>query len=392
MRPQVGILLGGRWFAFDIARELQRRGALAGVVAGYAAAPRESIGWRKLRWNPLPDLRVRLERRLRPGNEPEQELRAATRFGRWASRHLPECDVLQAWTGYALEAIPRAQARGTTVLATRASSHIRTQAEIVAREYEEYGVQADSVHPAMIERELEEYERADFVQIFSSFALSTFLERGFARERLVLTPVAVDLQEVAGRRTAAPPARGPLRVLYLGQIALRKGIQYLVPAVRRLGPEAVRLSLVGGLAPEGEMLLRRFGAHGEWNGKVGRGALKELFAQHDVLVLPSVEDGFGIVICEAMAAGLPVIATTSTGGPDVIDEGITGLLVPPRSVEALAEALDRLARDRELCARMGEAATEAMRSRRSWQHFADDMLAQYRELPSRKQVLAGPHP
>ncbi|HYW07115.1 MAG TPA: glycosyltransferase, partial [Longimicrobium sp.] len=100
----------------------------------------------------------------------------------------------------------------------------------------------------------------------------------------------------------------------------------------------------------------------------------------DVLVLPSVEDGFGAVVCEAMAAGLPVVATLHTGAPDVVRDGESGFLVPAASSEALAIALATLAGDRERCREMGRAAAAAMRARRGWDHMVDEMLAAYEGL------------
>ncbi len=384
---KVTVLVGGRFFAFDIARELQRQEMLAGVVTAYGRAPREGIGWTRLRWNPLVEAVSRWERRRGRIPDPEIDFRASSRFGRWAARNLPRCDVLQGWTGYTLESIPVAQARGTTVMATRASAHIRTQAELLEAEYGAFGFPAAPVSPRMIERECEEYERADYVQVFSTFALKSFLERGFARERMVLTPLGVDMAEVAPAGEGPAPRRdgeGPLRVLYLGQVGLRKGAHYLLDAAKRLGPEAVSVSLVGGLAPEGELLLRRHAAGDEWKGKVPRSELRRVFAEHDVLILPSVEDGFGAVVCEAMAAGLPVIATTSTGGPDVIDDGRTGVIIPPASVDAIAESLAAFADDRERCREMGRAAAEAMRTTRTWRQFVDDMVAQYGAARARR--------
>jgi glycosyltransferase involved in cell wall biosynthesis len=102
-----------------------------------------------------------------------------------------------------------------------------------------------------------------------------------------------------------------------------------------------------------------------------------VFSNHDVLVLPSVEDGFGAVICEAMAAGLPVIATENTGAPDVVHDGVDGLIVPARSSAALRIALEQLVADPERGIKMGQTAATAMARLRSWDHFAADMLDQY---------------
>ncbi|HEU0076414.1 MAG TPA: glycosyltransferase family 4 protein [Longimicrobiaceae bacterium] len=382
---KVAMVVGGRYFAFDIARELQARGALGGVASSYALAPREGIARRLLRWNPAPDLLRRAESRIFSTPDTTLDLRSATRFGRWAARHVPPGDVVHAWTGSALETLAVARGRGSLAVAVRASAHVRSQAAILGDEFARFGWDAPTVDPAMVERECAEYARADAVHVFSTFALHTFLEQGFSAERLVMTPIGVDPGEVAARGGPPPPRPGPLRVLALGHVGVRKGTHYLLRAIRMLSTRAVEVSLVGGLAPEGGEILRRYGRSGEWRGGVPRSALRRVFAEHDVLVLASVEDGFGAVICEAMAAGLPVVATRNTGAPDVVREGETGLLVPAGSAEALAAALDALAADRERCRAMGRAAAEAMRSQRSWGHMVDDMLAAYGALAGRPE-------
>ena len=79
-------------------------------------------------------------------------------------------------------------------------------------------------------------------------------------------------------------------------------------------------------------------------------------ARQDVLVLPSLFEGFGLVILEGMSRGLPVIATPHTAGPDVIDDGVDGFIVPIRSAEAIAEKLELLRREPARLAAMREAA------------------------------------
>lgn len=382
--PTVAIVVGGRFVAFDIARALQRQGKLAGIVSSYPRAFREGIPASRLRWNPVLGARESLALRLgrRPRHEVEYE--HVVRFGRWAANHLPSADVLQAWTGYALESLVHARDVGSLAVAFRASAHIVRQAALLREEFERFGFAGEAVYEPMVERELKEYATADYIQVISSFARRTFIEQGIAAEKLLLTPLAVEIGEVSGipRR----PRVGPLRVLYLGSISLRKGVHYLLDAAHSLPRGAVQVSLIGGTSPDGEMILRGFARSGEWKGKVGRREIALVFAQHDVLVLPSIEDGFGAVICEAMAAGIPVIATTNTGGPDIIEHGVTGFLVPPRSVAAIAAALSRLVDDRAECEAMGRAAASMMRERRTWDDFSDEMLRSYRSLPARRPV------
>lgn len=372
----ISIIVGGRFHAFAVARELERRDRLAAIVSTYPLAYRERIQRKQLVWNPILGLRERLESSVWPIHEASRL--AAERFGRWAARKMPPADIVQGWTGYSLETFLALSGTGTTRIARRGSAHIRAQAALIQREYTDFGIRLPSVLPAMVEREMMEYEEADFIHVSSSFARDTFIAEGHAPERLIVTPLGADKSrgEELNRRMSEGRRPGPLRVLYLGHVSFRKGLQYLLPAVARLG-SAARLSIIGGVAPDGEDLLRRFATGRELRGHVSRAGLPALFAAHDVLVLPSVEDGFGAVICEAMAAGLPVVATTHTGGPDVIDDGVSGLLVEPRDVDALTMALESLAASPERARAMGVAAFRAIDARLTWKHIVDGMVALY---------------
>ena len=101
--------------------------------------------------------------------------------------------------------------------------------------------------------------------------------------------------------------------------------------------------------------------------------------QHDVLVLPSLFEGFGLVILEAMAQRLPVITTAHTAGPDVISQGVDGFIVPIRSAEAIAARLDQLASTPHLLQEMKQAAQEKAKSQR-WENYRESLVQMARDL------------
>jgi glycosyltransferase involved in cell wall biosynthesis len=100
----------------------------------------------------------------------------------------------------------------------------------------------------------------------------------------------------------------------------------------------------------------------------------------DALLLPSLDEGLPTVILEAMACGIPVVATDCGGVSEAITDGVEGLLVPPRDSAALAQALERLWRDPQLGARMGEAGRRTATSRFTLERQLDEFLAMYREV------------
>lgn len=105
-----------------------------------------------------------------------------------------------------------------------------------------------------------------------------------------------------------------------------------------------------------------------FRGQAGRKEVLEEMGRSDVLVLPSLFEGFGLVILEAMAAGLPVITTTNTGGPDVIEDGKEGFIVPAGNVEALREKMSYFIQNPEQAFKMGQAAHQKARQY-TWEKY-----------------------
>ncbi len=149
---------------------------------------------------------------------------------------------------------------------------------------------------------------------------------------------------------------GPLRVIYAGKINLRKGVPYLMRAVKLCGRD-VQLTLVGSLADELTPLLNRDADAVRLRPPCAKSQLRNLYQQHDLLVLPSLGDAFGLVAMEAMACGLPVIVTENCGVP-VPD---AAWRVPAMDADAIAARLALYASDRQLCRYHGRIAADFAR-------------------------------
>ncbi len=166
---------------------------------------------------------------------------------------------------------------------------------------------------------------------------------------------------------APPAAPGRLRAIFVGALTQRKGVSYLLEAVARLAPR-VELTLVGArldvpCAPLDAALRTH-----RWIPSLTHHEVLEEMRRHDVLVFPSLFEGFGLVILEALACGLPVIATPHTGGPDVLTEGEDGFVTPVRDVDALAGALETLLSSPARLAEMKAAALAKARAL-TWEKY-----------------------
>jgi glycosyltransferase involved in cell wall biosynthesis len=177
-------------------------------------------------------------------------------------------------------------------------------------------------------------------------------------------PSGVDVPAQVGQE-AEPP-----EVLFAGRLSPEKGVLELVEA-------ADGLNLV--VAGDGPLRARVPGARGF----VPHDELQRLYARAAVVACPSRREGFGVACLEAMAHGRPVVATSVGGLRDLVVDGETGIVVPPRDPAALHAALTRLLGDRDLRRRLGSAGRERARSAFSWDAVTDATLAAYSEAAGR---------
>lgn len=290
--------------------------------------------------------------------------RGYVEFGRWFGRRVakdmsrqpldPAVDALFAFSTGALEAVKHARDRGVLAVVDQLDPG-RVDQQLVLEEHERWpGWQAphDAIPEEYFERLSAEWAAADMIVVNSDFSRRAMREQGVPEEKLVVVPLCYESERHEDR-----PARewddGPLRVLWIGQVILRKGVPYLFEAARLLKDERIEFAIAGNLGIS-EHAVRSAPPNVRVIGKVARDEALRLYSNSHVFVLPTISDGFAITQLEAMSFGLPVIATPNCG--DVVTPGTDGLMVPIRDAQALAAAILRLHRDRELLARMSAQA------------------------------------
>jgi len=211
------------------------------------------------------------------------------------------------------------------------------------------------------------------------FVASSFTERSLADApdfkgtvtRITYgAPVPSSLGPTEGRHRAQ---NDRLRVLFVGGLSQRKGLSYLFEACRRL-EGAVELTVIGRPAVAGCAALERALASVNWIPSCSHSEVLAAMRAHEVFIFPSLFEGFGLVLLEAMAQGLPVVATPHTAAPDLITDGVEGFIIPIRSVDAIIDRLTRLRADPALQAGMGEAARKRAQAY-TWEAYGDTLAA-----------------
>jgi starch synthase len=197
----------------------------------------------------------------------------------------------------------------------------------------------------------------------STFVARSFLAQGIPARRLLRVPYPV--QKIAGASMIVPkppPKDGVFRILYVGAISIRKGLRYLVEAFRQLKHPQKELWIVGPPTNASGLENLSLPEGVKFFGPLKGDDLQAVYLKATVFCLPSIEDGFGLVLNEALAYGLPVIATNHTGIEDLLPDGKGGMVVPIRDVAAIASWLNRLANDRDfLTTKRQEALASAAR-------------------------------
>lgn len=279
-----------------------------------------------------------------------------------------------ALSGLGLSAGRRAQQLGGAYICDRGSSHICFQNEILKEEYRRYHSEWIGIDSRILAKEEEEYEQANWISIPSQFCLDSFIAIGVPRHKLKKIPYGARLGRFSidvSRSLIYPQNRThEFRVLFVGQAGVRKGFVDLLKAFRLFKHPCRRLTLIGSISTEAKELLDHFPLDNvEIVGIIPNDKLRQYYNKSSVFLLPSVEEGLAMVMGEAMACGLPVIATANTGADDLFTNGQEGFIVPIRSPEIIADCLQNLADDPELRSRMAIAASARIDQMGGWDKY-----------------------
>lgn len=301
---------------------------------------------------------------------------------RYASKWISGGTLFHGWTAACLACLRRAKEQGMRTLVENASFHPRGWQREVLAECGQFGVdprECGTVLPdGLIARQEREFAMCDKIVVLSQAARESFQEFSYFDKVEVVLP-GVDHKRFSPRETERQPVA--LRVCYVGRLELAKGLGYLLQAWKRLNLKDAELLLAGDCRPEMATLLKEYGSPNvKLLGLLSLERLADLYRESSALVLPSVHEGFGMVILEAMASGLPVIATNRTGAADCLTNGSDGWIVPARSVEALSDALSWCHRHRDLLHNMGRQARAKIEGAFTLDHYNARIIASYERL------------
>jgi glycosyltransferase involved in cell wall biosynthesis len=293
-----------------------------------------------------------------------------------------EIDVVHAWPLGARETLKAARRLEVPCVLERPNAHTRFAFEAVRDECNRLGVALPPDHEhafnsATLEKEEEEYELADRVLCPSEFVVKTFLDKGFPPEKLVRHVYGFD-EKIFFPDLSDSRSERPFTMIFVGVAAVRKGLHFALEAwLNSPASKNGIFQIAGEILPEYGQKIDSMLAHPSVHALGHRNDVASLMRASDILVLPSIEEGFGLTCVEAMGSGcVPLVSDACT---DVCRHNENALVHSVADVETLSTQISDLYNDRELLARLRDCALTSA-TELTWARAGVRLNEVYREV------------
>jgi glycosyltransferase involved in cell wall biosynthesis len=295
-----------------------------------------------------------------------------------ARRYVPKTQAVHCFEYTALTTFERARSEGVATILHLPSLNSQQYEDINRREQCRWKdlvgkntIYFERKFSCRQERRLREIALADVIIANSALTARSHIAAGADAAKTFVVPLGAPLP-ISELRISAESLHGPLNVIWAGAFSLRKGAHYLLKAWQLLNAKSAANLNVYGKSSLSDSLLSPLPDGIMFRGSVPRSTLFKAYEQADVLVFPTLSDGFGMVIGEAMAHGLPVITTDQAGAAELVTAN-NGLVVPAADPQALAAALRWCLDNRDKLQAMRFKALETAQARQ-WSHFRQDLI------------------
>lgn len=374
----VAISCSTKLWAFSLAEQMQKNGKLDALFTSYAyqkniflrklvkRIDKEEIPADKIHTNTVLAFPIKLM--------PSRAHVWNNLFDHWVAGQINKSSskIFIGWSGMSLHAIRAAKKNKMITIVERGSTHIEYQDEILQEEYRRFGIKF-FVHPAVIEKELQEYEEADYISVPSLFVKKTFLEKKIPEGKLIMNPFGASSFFKPGEKKDDLQDK-KFKIVYLGTLSIRKGLIYLFEALHLLSiPEnEFEVLFIGSVEKQLEPFIEKFKkANWKFYGHINHYELPQYLSQVDVGVQPSLEEGLSMVIPQLLACAVPMIVTPNTGGENIVTDGYNGFIIPVRSPQAIAEKIELLYHDKQKLLAMKQNATEVIKKSFTWDDYGN---------------------
>lgn len=330
----------------------------------------------------FPDIYYWTCRFFKIGSSASASIRSANIFGHLQKRFLKNADIYHVRSGSgAAGAIAYAKSQGMKVVVDHSIAHPAFMEQNLRAEYERNGASftLGLDNPFWCEI-VDECNQADTILVNSYFVRDTFISQGYDPQKIKVVYLGVRPDFLSLKSDYALPADERLRILFTGGFGFRKGAEYVLSALCELDHLNVNyeMIIVGDSSGAKPLLDKIIPRHIKLVNTVPQDELKGFLANSDVYLFPSLCEGCASSGMEALAAGLPVIATRESGFP--IENEENGIIVEARNVSQIVEALLRLKNSQDLRAKLGTSASDLIRKKYSWELYAQNVVSLYQDI------------
>lgn len=378
-----------RFHLFDAAEQLKKRGMLGKLITGIlpdrlgrlALDPEDIVHacfWQSLYF--LSMARVQDGKFLRA-----LEVLANAAVDVEATYHLEGSEVAIVMGNTGQRTGTQMQRQGGWYVVDRPVLHLRMQNNVLAEAYDHAEVPYLAIQKEKIDRAEAEYDQADAIFVPSRVVAHSMVKSGLPASKVFVLNQAADMSQF--RPDGEPPKDGFV-LGFAGNVTVQKGIHVLTEAIEELKDHRIKLWIAGMVMPEALKFIKRLEKVCELEvlNKVGVDVLRGYMSRSHAFVLPSVQDGFGLVTPQAMACGTAVIVSDHAGSSEIVRHGENGLVFKSGDSSDLAEQILRLIENKDEALCMGERCLESMRFLGGWEDYGDRIEAILRSFGDPKQA------
>ena len=385
MRIKASIIVSGKFHSFYLAEQLEKKNSLQSIITSYPTflVKKNNISKNKIISLPLKEIIERILIKFKLTKYLSKiYYHLNSLFDRQASLKfdIENSNIVVGWSGCIEQTFIKINQRKKKVikLLERGSSHILYQKKILTEEYKLFSYNKNPIDSKIIQKELREYNLADYIVVPSEFAKHSFMEHGIKEEKLIKIPYGVELSHFDKNNFN----NDKFTIISVGKVCLRKGSYYLMKAFKELNLPNSKLIFVGSIDPEIKHIIMPYLKENniDFVGHVPQFQLKKFYNQSSVSVICSVEEGLAMVQAQAMASGIPLICTTNSGGSDIIDENVNGFVCPIRNIEYLKEKILFFYEDKNKVKLFGENAYNKAQNFLSWDNYGQKINEEYQKL------------
>ncbi|QNJ07678.1 conserved hypothetical protein distantly related to alpha-glycosyltransferases family 4 [Synechococcus sp. Minos11] len=391
---KITIVVGGRWHAFDLAKGLYDNNHLHRIITNYPCwfVKKWGIPEDKICSLPFTFYLVKLIYKI--GGE-RLMMKCQWFVHKWfsirAASYLEGSELIHGWSQWSEDSLIWAIKNGVPTVLERSSAHITEQCILLRNEYKRIGKKWEETHKKIVSMEIREYNMCSCVAVPSLFVEESFKKYDFPSDKIYRNPLGVNVQAFESNQIKLLKS---FNVIFAGSLSVRKGIQDLVNGFLLAEIQDSQLILIGGQTTETRHFLENAPDCVIKTGHIKQNMLRKYYSLGSCFVLPSIEEGMAMVQMQALAAGLPLICSTNTGGEDLlwlsnkrpiqhegnIKEFPAGFVIPINSPRSISYCLQLLKFNSLKQKAMSNEAKEIAKQKLSWGDYAYRSIKNYERL------------